>query len=108
MFNTHNQLLLYFFAFSPARSGGGSMPHRSVTDRAPACASDGYSSTQTTFPLAWLQNCRCPVHLSIRCRPSDDETTCQRKRKAIDTTMISTETMMVIDGWFFIIRICAY
>jgi hypothetical protein len=38
--------------------------------------------------------------------PIDDEMTCHRKRKAIETTRISTGTMTVSRGRF-IIRICA-
>src|SRR5271170_3392918 len=63
----------------------------------------GYSSTQTTLPLAWLQNWICPVHRSIRCRPIDEETTCHRNSTAIDTTMINTATMTVIEECFFML-----
>ena len=55
-----------------------------------------YSSTQTTFPLAWLQNWILPVHLSRRWTPIDDETTCHRRRKTLETIISSTATMTVI------------
>jgi hypothetical protein len=59
-----------------------------------------YSSTQTTFPFAWLQNWILPVHLSRRWTPIDDETTCHRRRKAIETIIRSTATMTVIGERF--------
>jgi hypothetical protein len=59
-----------------------------------------YSSTQTTFPLAWLQNWILPVHLSRRWTPIDDEMTCHRKRMAIEAAIISTAIMTVIGERF--------